>query len=87
MVLKQKIGIVVSDKMNKSIVVAIDTRYKHNLYGKIMAKTKRYLVHDPENSCSIGDTVLVEEHPPISCLLYTSPSPRDRTRSRMPSSA
>ena len=40
MVLKQKIGIVVSDKMEKSIVVAIDTRYKHNLYGKIMGKTK-----------------------------------------------
>ena len=66
MVLKQKIGVVVSNKMDKSIVVTIDTRYKHNLYGKIMGKTKRYLVHDPENSCNIGDTVLVEEHPPIS---------------------
>lgn len=66
MSLKQKIGIVVSDKMDKSAVVAIDIKYKHNLYGKIMGKTKRYLVHDPENSCNVGDTVLVEEHPPIS---------------------
>ena len=63
---RQKIGIVVSDKMEKSIVVATETRYKHNLYGKIMSKTKRYLVHDPENTCTIGDTVIVEEHPPIS---------------------
>ena len=66
MAVKELVGIVVSDKMEKSIVVAIDTRYKHNLYGKIMGKTKRYLVHDPENSCRIGDMVLVEEHPPIS---------------------
>ena len=63
---RQKIGIVVSDKMEKSIVVATETRYKHNLYGKIMSKTKRYLVQDPENTCTIGDTVIVEEHPPIS---------------------
>ena len=41
-------------------------RDRHNLYGKIMSKTKRYLVHDPENTCTIGDTVIVEEHPPIS---------------------
>jgi small subunit ribosomal protein S17 len=66
MSLKQKVGIVVSDKMDKSAVVAIDLKYKHNLYGKIMGKTKRYLIHDPENSCKIGETVLVQEHPPIS---------------------
>jgi len=63
---KQKIGIVVSNKMDKSIVITTETRYKHNLYAKIMTKTKRYTVHDPENTCNIGDTVLVEEHPPIS---------------------
>ena len=66
MSLKQKIGIVVSDKMDKSAVVAIDIKYKHNLYGKIMAKTKRYLIHDPENRCKIGESVLVQEHPPVS---------------------
>jgi len=66
MSLKQKIGIVVSDKMDKSAVVAIDTKYKHKLYGKIMGKTKRYLIHDPENRCKIGESVLVQEHPPIS---------------------
>ena len=63
---RQKIGIVVSDKMEKSIVITTETRYKHNLYAKIMKKTKHYIVHDPENTCTIGDTVIVEEHPPIS---------------------
>lgn len=63
---KQKIGVVVSNKMNKSIVITTNIRYRHSLYKKIMAKTRRYMVHDPENSTKIGDTVLVEEHPPIS---------------------
>ena len=63
---REKIGLVVSTKMNKSIVVTLTTSYKHSLYQKIMAKTKRYIVHDPENSCKIGDKVLVEEHPPLS---------------------
>jgi small subunit ribosomal protein S17 len=63
---RQKVGLVVSNKMNKSVVVSSTTTYKHNFYNKIMAKTKRYIVHDPENSCNIGDTVLVEEHPPLS---------------------
>jgi small subunit ribosomal protein S17 len=66
MALKQKIGTVVSNKMNKSIVITTDTKYKHNMYGKIMTKTRRYLAHDPENSTQIGDRVLVEEHSPIS---------------------
>ena len=63
---RQKIGVVVSNKMEKSIVIATETRFKHRLYAKTMSKTTRYLVHDPENTCAIGDTVLVEEHPPIS---------------------
>jgi small subunit ribosomal protein S17 len=66
MVRRQKIGIVVSDKLDKGIVVTSNTRYKHRLYGKVMAKTKRYLVHDPQNLGKVGNTVLVEEHPPIS---------------------
>lgn len=63
---RQKIGVVVSNKLDQGLVVSIDTRYKHRLYGKIMAKTKRYLVHNPENLGKVGDKVLVEEHPPIS---------------------
>lgn len=63
---RQKIGLVVSNKMNKSIVVATTTTFKHKVYRKVMAKTQRYIVHDPENICKIGDTVLVEEHPPLS---------------------
>ena len=66
MVRSQKIGIVVSDKLDKGIVVTVDTRYKHNLYGKIMSKTKRYLVHDPNNLGKVGNTVIMEEHSPIS---------------------
>ena len=66
MVRRQKIGIIVNDKLDKGIVVTLPTRYKHRLYGKIMSKTKRYLVHDPENIGRIGNIVVVEEHPPIS---------------------
>ena len=66
MVSRQKTGIVVSDKLDKGIVVTVDTRYKLRLYGKIMGKSKRYLVHDPENLGKVGDMVLVEEHKPIS---------------------
>jgi small subunit ribosomal protein S17 len=63
---KKKIGVVISSKMNKSIVVKITTTYKHSLYAKIMRNTKRYIVHDSENICKLGDTVIVEEHPPLS---------------------
>lgn len=66
MVRREKIGIVVSNKMDKSIVITTETKYKHNLYGKIMSKTCRYIVHDPENKSQVGNTVVVEEHPPIS---------------------
>ena len=72
MALKERIGTVVSDKMDKTVVVAVINRYPHPTYKKIVSRTTRYKAHDPENTC---------------CLLYTSPSPRDRTRSRMPSSA
>lgn len=63
---KKRSGVVVSDKMDKSIIVKVDTRFKHKLYGKIMAKTKRYVVHDPNNIAVVGDKVLLEEHAPIS---------------------
>ena len=63
---KKRSGVVVSDKMDKSIIVKVDTRFKHKLYGKIMAITNRYVVHDPINIAVIGDKVLLEEHAPIS---------------------
>ena len=66
MVKKERIGVVVSNKPEKTIVVAIQTRYRHPKYGKILIKTKRYMAHDEENSCNSGDIVLLEESPPFS---------------------
>jgi small subunit ribosomal protein S17 len=63
---KERIGTVVSDKPNKTIVVAVQTRYQHPKYGKILLKTKRYMAHDEENSCNAGDVVLLEESRPYS---------------------
>ncbi len=59
-------GIVVSDKMDKTIVVAVEDRVKHPLYGKVMTKTSRVKAHDEENSAGIGDTVRVMETRPLS---------------------
>lgn len=66
MVRLQRIGIVISDKMQKSVVVAVEYRYKHHFYSKIVVRTKRYLAHDEENNCNIGDEVIVEESRPLS---------------------
>jgi small subunit ribosomal protein S17 len=63
---KERIGIVVSNKPQKTIVVAIQKRYQHPKYGKTLIKTKRYMAHDEENICKSGDLVLLEESPPIS---------------------
>ena len=63
---KTRIGVVVSDKMDKTIVVEIRTRVKHPLYGKIMNRTNRIKAHDEENQCGIGDTVRVMETRPLS---------------------
>jgi small subunit ribosomal protein S17 len=63
---KERIGVVVSNKPQKTIVVAIQTRYQHPKYGKILIKTKRYMAHDEENKCNSGDLVLLEESPPFS---------------------
>ena len=63
---KTRIGVVVSDKMDKTIVVEIRTRVKHPLYGKIMNRTKRFKAHDEENQCGIGDTVKIMETRPLS---------------------
>ena len=60
------IGRVVSDKMDKTIVVAITTRVRHPLYGKIVKRTTKLKAHDEENACGIGDTVRVMETRPLS---------------------
>jgi small subunit ribosomal protein S17 len=66
MVQKERIGIVVSNKAEKTIIVAVQTRYQHPKYGKILVKTKRYMAHDDQNTCKAGDLVLLEESPPFS---------------------
>jgi len=63
---KTRTGVVVSDKMDKTIVVEIRTRVKHPLYGKIMNKTNKLKAHDENNECGIGDTVRVMETRPLS---------------------
>lgn len=63
---KTRAGTVVSDKMDKTIVVAIRRRVKHPLYGKIMNRTEKIKAHDENNECSIGDTVRVMETRPLS---------------------
>ena len=63
---KTRIGKVVSDKMDKTIVVAIEYRVKHPLYGKIVKKTYKLKAHDENNTCGIGDTVKVMETRPLS---------------------
>ena len=63
---KERIGIVTSNKMVKSIVFAEVNKVKHPLYGKFVLKTKKYIVHDQENECNIGDTVKIMETRPLS---------------------
>ena len=66
MAVKEEIGIVVSNKMEKTIVVKIENRYSHPMYSKTMIKTKKYLAHDELGECNIGDQVLVQECRPLS---------------------
>ncbi|MCB0485114.1 MAG: 30S ribosomal protein S17 [Flavobacteriaceae bacterium] len=63
---KERIGVVSSNKMEKSIVVSEVTRVKHPLYGKFVLKTKKYVAHDEKNDCNIGDTVKIMETRPLS---------------------
>ena len=63
---KERVGVVTSDKMDKSIVVAQVTKVKHPLYGKFVLKTKKFLAHDETNDCNIGDTVRIMETRPLS---------------------
>lgn len=63
---KVEVGKVVSDKMDKTVVVAIETLVRHPLYGKIIKRTKRFKAHDEENACRLGDKVRVMETRPLS---------------------
>jgi small subunit ribosomal protein S17 len=65
---KTRIGTVVSDKMNKTVVVAVERRYAHPLYGKQVTRTKKYHAHDENNEFHIGDTVRIMETRPLSKL-------------------
>ncbi len=63
---KEFIGTVVSDKMDKTVVVMVETLVKHPLYGKYIKRRKKYMAHDEKNECKIGDKVLIEETRPLS---------------------
>ncbi|MGF1460678.1 MAG: 30S ribosomal protein S17 [Leptolyngbyaceae cyanobacterium] len=66
MAVKERVGLVVSNKMQKTVVVAVENRVPHPKYGKIMVQTKRYKVHDEDNECKIGDRVRIRETRPLS---------------------
>ena len=66
MALKERVGIVVSDKMQKTVVVAVENRFPHPLYQKIVSGTTRYKAHDAENNCRVGDRVRITETRPLS---------------------
>ena len=63
---KTRVGIVTSDKMDKTVVVSIKDKVRHPLYGKIINRTVKYKAHDEENTCGIGDKVLIMETRPMS---------------------
>ena len=63
---KERVGIVVSDKMDKTILVAISERVKQPIYKKIVSRTKKFKAHDEHNECGIGDKVLIAETRPLS---------------------
>ena len=63
---KVREGLVVSDKMDKTVVVAVEDRVKHPKYGKVLRRTKKYQAHDEANACGVGDRVLLMETRPLS---------------------
>ena len=63
---KTREGLVVSDKMDKTVVVIVEDRVKHPKYGKVIRRTKKYTAHDGENACGVGDRVLLMETRPLS---------------------
>ncbi len=63
---RKLVGIVVSDKMDKTVVVRVDRRYRHPLYKKVVRSSKKYMAHDENNECRIGDVVRIVESRPLS---------------------
>jgi small subunit ribosomal protein S17 len=63
---KELVGRVVSDKMEKTVVVAVDSLRRHRLYLRMMRRTKKYMAHDEENNCHVGDLVRIQESKPVS---------------------
>ncbi len=63
---KQRVGVVVSNKMDKTIAVTVERRIKHPIYGKFMKRNKKFIAHDEQNECTIGDTVRIMETRPLS---------------------
>jgi small subunit ribosomal protein S17 len=63
---KEKVGVVTSNKMDKSIVVSVERRVKHAKYGKFVKRTSTFMAHDEKNDCNIGDTVRITETRPLS---------------------
>ena len=63
---RERVGVVISNKMNKSIIVAVKRKVKHPIYGKFVNKTTRFVAHDKENDCNIGDMVKIGETRPLS---------------------
>ena len=66
MAVKERVGTVVSDKMEKTVVVAVENRFPHPIYKKTVSRTIRYKAHDEENRCNVGDRVRITETRPIS---------------------
>jgi small subunit ribosomal protein S17 len=66
MAVKERVGVVVSDKMDKTVVVAVENRSAHPVYGKIVVRTKRYKAHDEDNQAKTGDRVRITETRPLS---------------------
>jgi small subunit ribosomal protein S17 len=63
---KERVGVVTSNSMNKSIVVAVERKVKHPMYGKFVKKTSKFVAHDEKDECTVGDTVRIMETRPIS---------------------
>ncbi len=63
---RERVGVVVSNNMQKSIVITVKQKVKHPIYGKFVNKTSRFMAHDEENSCNVGDTVKISEIRPLS---------------------
>ncbi len=66
MATKERVGTVVSDKMEKTVVVAVENRFPHPIYKKTVSRTKRYKAHDEANTCKVGDRVRITETRPLS---------------------